>query len=121
MALGIREAMGRAVGAEPAGLGQGADIAAVGLDRAGAGGLHGGAVRVGDDALVAEGLEAAGDSFALGRGRSGSALGADGDLAVPLVHVDANVVLGWSLPFCGGDRGCSCGPASSTTSSGEAS
>jgi len=65
MALGIREAMRRAVGAEPAGLGQGAGIAAVGLDLTGAGGLHGSEVRVGDDDLVAEVLEAAGDPFAL--------------------------------------------------------
>ena len=42
VALGIGEAMGGAVGAEPAGLGQGAGIAPVGLDLAGAGGIHGG-------------------------------------------------------------------------------
>jgi hypothetical protein len=34
-----------------------------------------------------------------------TALGEDVDLAVPLVHVDANMVHGWSLPFCGVDRG----------------
>jgi hypothetical protein len=32
-------------------------------------------------------------------------LGEDVDLAVPLVHVDANMVHGWPLPFCGVDRG----------------
>ena len=29
----------------------------------------------------------------------------DVDLAFPLVHVDANMVHGWPLPFCGVDRG----------------
>src|SRR2546425_11318136 len=115
--------MGGAVGAEQAGLGQGAGIAPVGLDLAGAGGIHGGEVGIGDDDLVAEGLEAAGDPFALGRGldqdpsagpgaeHSGealglgadallddlTALGEDVDLAFPLVHVDANMVHGWPL------------------------
>src|SRR6266436_2417374 len=60
VALGIREAMSGAVGAEPAGLGQGAGIAPVGLDLAGAGRIHGGEVRVGDDNLVAESLETTG-------------------------------------------------------------
>ena len=139
--------MGGAVGAEQARLGQGAGIAPVGLDLAGAGRIHGREVRVGDDDLVAEGLETAGHPFAVGRGldedpRPGpgaehggealrlgadallddlTALGEDVDLAFPLVHVDANMVHGWPLPLCGVDRGCSCGAAYATTSSGEAS
>src|SRR3972149_2369046 len=81
--------------------------------------------------LVAEGLETAGHPFAVGRGldqdpgagpgaeHGGEALGLgpdpllddltppgeDVDLAFPLVHVDANMVHGWPLPFCGVDRG----------------
>ena len=123
VALGIGEAMGGAVGAEQAGLGQGAGIAPVGLDLAGARRIHGGEVRVGDDDLVAEGLETAGHPFAVGRGldqnpRPGpgaehggealglgadallddlTALGEEVDLAFPLVHVDANMVHGWPL------------------------
>ena len=65
---GIEEAMGGAVGAEQARLGQGAGIAPVGLDLAGAGRVHGGEVRVGDDDLGAEGLETAANPFAVGRG-----------------------------------------------------
>ena len=106
----------------------------------------GGEVRVGHDDLMAEGLETAGHPFALSRGldedprpESGAehggealtlgadalladlpALGEEVDLAFPLVHVDANMVHGWPLPFCGVDRGCSCGAVSATTSSGEA-
>jgi hypothetical protein len=38
-----------------------------------------------------------------------------------LVHVDANMVNGWPLPFCGLDRGSLCGPVYATTSNGEAS
>ena len=60
--------MGGAVGAEQARLGQRPGIAPVGLDLAGAGGIHEGEVRVGDDDLVAEGLETPGDPFAVGRG-----------------------------------------------------
>ena len=133
VALGIGEAMGGAVGAEQARLGQGAGIAPVGLDLAGAGRIHGGQVRVGDDDLVAEGLEAAGHPFTVGRRldhdlgpepgpqHGGEALGFGADalfnhfaplgedvnLAFPLVHVDANMVHGWLglLPFCGVDRG----------------
>jgi len=123
--------MGGAVGAEQARLGQGPGIASVGLDLAGAGGIHGREVRVRDDDLVAEGLEAPGHPFAVSRGldehpgagpgaehgREALGLGADAplddlapirkdvDLAVPLVHVDANMVHGWPLPFCGVDRG----------------
>ena len=136
--------MGGAVGAEQARLGQGPGIAPVGLDLAGAGGIHGGEVRVSDDDLVAEGLETPGDPFAVGRGPNQdpgagpgpehggealalgadallddlTALGEDVDLAFPLVHVDANMVHGWPLPFCGVDRGCSCGALYATTSSG---
>ena len=128
--LGIGEAMGGAVGAEQARLRQGAGIAPVGLDLAGAGRIHGREVRVGDDDLVAEGLETAGHPFAVGRGldhnpgagpgpeHGGEALGLgadalldhltplgeDVDLAFPLVHVDANMVHGWPLPLCGVDR-----------------
>jgi hypothetical protein len=123
--------MGGAVGAEQTRLRQGPGIAPVGLDLAGAGGIHGGEVRVGDDDLVAEGLETARYPFAVGRGldqhpgtgpapeHGGEAialgadallndltpLGEDVDLAVPLVHIDANMVHGWPLPFCGVDRG----------------
>ena len=34
-----------------------------------------------------------------------ASLGEDVDLAFPVVHVDANMVHGWPLPFCGLDRG----------------
>src|SRR3989454_5637462 len=106
----------RRVGAEQASLGQGPGIAPVGLDLAGAGGIHGGEVGVGDDDLVAEGLETAGHPFAVGRGLDQdpgagpgaehggealglgadaplddlTALGEDVDLAFLLVHVEAN-------------------------------
>ena len=60
--------MGGAVGAEQARLGQGPGIAPVGLHLAGARRIHGREVRVGDDDLVAEGLETAGHPFAVGRG-----------------------------------------------------
>ena len=60
--------MGRAVGTEQAHLDQSPGIAPVSLDLAGPGRIHGGEVRVRDDDLVAEGLEAAGDPFAVGRG-----------------------------------------------------
>jgi len=35
------------------------------------------------------------------------------------VHVDANMVHGGPLPFCGVDRGSSCGAMYATTSSGK--
>jgi hypothetical protein len=123
VALGIGEAMGGTVGAEQARLCQGPGIAPVGLHLAGTGRIHGREVRVGDDDLVAEGLETAGHPFAIGRGldqhpgagpgpeHGGEALGLgadpllddlaplgeDVDLAFPLVHVDANMVHGWPL------------------------
>jgi hypothetical protein len=123
--------MGGAVGAEQARLGQGPGIASVGLDLARPGRIHGRKVRVGDDDLVAEGLETPGHPFAVGRrldqdpgagpgaehGREALRLGADAllddltplgedvDLTFPLVHVDANMVHGWPLAFCGVDRG----------------
>ena len=147
VALGIGEAMGGAVGAEQARLGQGARIAPVGLHLAGAGRIHRREVRVRDDDLVAERLQAAGHPFAVGRGlehnpgagpgpqhgvealRLGpdapldhlAALGEDVDLAVPLVHVDANMVHGWPLPSAALTAGCSCGAVSATTLSGEVS
>ena len=55
--------MGGAVGPEQARLGQGAGIAPVGLDLAEAGRIHGREVRIGDDDLVADGLETTGDPF----------------------------------------------------------
>jgi len=123
MPLGIGEAMGGAVGPEQARLGQGARVPPVGLDLARPRRIHGCEVRVRDDDLVAERLQAAGDPFAVGRGldhnpgtcpspqhgvealRLGpdaplddlTALGEDVDLAFPLVHVDANMVHGWPL------------------------
>src|SRR5262245_15853655 len=136
--------MGGAVGPEQARLGEGAGIAPVGLDLAGAGRLHGREVRVGDDDRVAEGLETAGHPFALGRGLDEDpsagpgtehdgealglgadallddlpALGEDVDLTFPLVHVDANMVHGWPLPSAALTAGNSCGAAYATTSSG---
>ena len=135
VALGIGEAMGGAVGAEQARLGQGAGIAPVGLHLARAGRIHGREVRVGDDDLVAERLETAGHPFTVGRGldhnpgagpgaeHGGEALGLgadallddlaplgeDVDLAFPLVHVDANMVHGWPPFSCGVDRVLSVG------------
>jgi predicted TIM-barrel fold metal-dependent hydrolase len=63
-----------------------------GLDEhpgAGPGPEHGEALAFGADALL--------DDF--------TPLGVAVDLAFPLVHVDANIVHGWPLPFCGVDRG----------------
>ena len=57
LALGVGEAMSGTIGAEQIGVGQGAGIAAIGLDPPGAGGVHEGEVGVGDDHLVAEVLE----------------------------------------------------------------
>ena len=102
--------------------------------------------RVRDDDLVAEPLQAAGHPFAVGRGlehNSGAgpgpehgvealrlrpdalldhlaALVEDVDLAVPLVHVDANMVHGWPLLFAALTAMCSCGAACATTSKREA-
>jgi len=66
VALGIGEPMGGAVGAEQAGLGQGAGITPVGLDLARARRIHGREVRVRDNDLVTEGLEAARHPLAVG-------------------------------------------------------
>jgi hypothetical protein len=146
VALGIGEAMGGAVGAEQARLRQGPGIAPVGLDLAGAGRIHGGEVRVGDDDLVAEGLEAPGHPFAVGRGLDHNPgtgpgpqhgvealglgpealfnhfapLGEDVNLAFPLVHVDANMIHSWlaSSRSAALTAGCSCGAVYATTSSG---
>ena len=68
MPLGIGEPMGGAVGPEQARLGQGTRIPPVGLDLARPGRIHGREVRVRDDDLVAERLQAAGHPFAVGRG-----------------------------------------------------
>jgi hypothetical protein len=89
MPLGIGESMSGAVGAEQAGLGQGAGIASVGLDRAGTGRLHGREVRVGDDDLVTKDLEAPGHPFAVGRGldedpRPGPAPEHRGEASMPI-------------------------------------
>ena len=68
LALDVGEPVGRAVGAEQVGVGQGAGIPPIGLDLPRPGGVHRGEVRVGDDDLVAEPLETASDPFAVGRG-----------------------------------------------------
>src|SRR4029450_10460534 len=120
---GVGEAMRPAVGAEHAGLGQGARVPAIGLHLPRARRVHGGEVRVGDDDLMAQRHETPRDPFAVGRGidhdpSPGSiakhgrearwlrpnpafdqftALGQDADLAFPLVDVDANMIHGWSL------------------------
>ena len=60
--------MRRAVGAEQAGVPQRAGVPAVGLHLAGARGVHGGEVGIGDDDLVAEGFKAARHPFAVGGG-----------------------------------------------------
>src|SRR6266511_2807294 len=44
-------------------------------------------------------------------------LGEEGDLAFPLVDIDANMVHGWPLPSAALTAGCSCGAAYATTSS----
>src|SRR6266481_9585705 len=126
VALGIREAMGGMIRAEQARFGQGTGIAPVDLDLAGPRRIHGCEVWVRDNHLVPERIETAGHPFAIGRGldenprpwpgaehgREALGLGADApldnltalgediDLAFLLVHVDANMVHGWSLPFC---------------------
>jgi hypothetical protein len=68
MPLGIGEPIGGAVGSEQARLGQVTRIPPVGLHLARARSIHGGEIRVRDDDVVAERLQAAGDPFALGRG-----------------------------------------------------
>src|SRR5262245_24573103 len=75
MALGIGEPVRGAVGPQPTGLGQGTGIAAIGLHLAGAGGVHGGEVRVGHDDVVAQSLQAAGHPLALRRGLEEDACG----------------------------------------------
>ena len=60
--------MGRAVGPEQVGVGQGTRIAPIGLDPPRAGGVHGGEVGVGDNDLVTEALETTGNPFTVGRG-----------------------------------------------------
>src|SRR5215216_5499488 len=57
--------MRRAVRSESASLCQCASVSTVGLDFAASGGIHRGEVRVGDDDLVAESFEVAGDPLAL--------------------------------------------------------
>src|SRR5712691_11753930 len=135
--------MGGAVGAEQAGLGQGAGITPVGLDLARPRRIPGREVRVRDDGLVAEGLEAARHPLAVGRGfdqdpgpgpvpehggetlalgadapfEDFTVLGEDVDLAFPLVDIDANMVHGWPLPSAALTARCSCGAAYATTSS----
>src|SRR5215470_9995360 len=130
MALGIGEPVRRAVGPQPTGLGQGTGVAAVRLHLAGAGGIHGREVRVGDDHVVAERLQTSGDPFTLRRGFQqdlgrrppaeglGEPLGfgadpaldqlaslsQETDLAFPLVQVDANMVHGWPPSPCASER-----------------
>ena len=135
MALAIREPMGGAVGAEQAGLGQGAGITPVGLDLARPRRIHGREVRVRDDDLVAEGLEAARHPLAVGRGLDQdpgagpvpehggetlvlgadaplddlTVLGEDVDLAFPLVDIDTHMVHGGPPPSAALTARCSCG------------
>jgi hypothetical protein len=65
MPLGIGEPMGGAIGPEQARLGQGARIPSVGLHLARPGRIHRREVRVRDDDLVAERLQAAGHPFTM--------------------------------------------------------
>ena len=66
VALGVGEAMRGPVGAQATGIGEGPGIAAVGLHRAGPGGVHGGEVGISHDEGMAELLQAAGDPLAFG-------------------------------------------------------
>ncbi len=75
--------MSRAVGAEEAGFGEGPGVPAIGLDLAGAGGVHGGKVGVGDDDLVAEPFGAASHPFAVGGGSLCSVASGSGPCARP--------------------------------------
>src|SRR5262249_50785739 len=110
--------------------GQGTGIAAIGLDLASAGGVHGGEVRVGHDDVVAQSLQAPGHPLALRRGLEEDAggrslpqhlgeaawigadppfnqlasLGHDADLAFPLMQIDANMVHGWPPYPCATER-----------------
>jgi hypothetical protein len=143
VALGIREPVRRAVGAEEAGFGESPSVAAIGLHLAGARGVHGGEVRVGDNDLVAESLEAARHPFAVGGGfeedpRPGpipehggealrlaahpafdqlAGLREDADLAFLYVDVHANMVHGWPLLSAASTAGFFCGAVYATTSS----
>src|SRR5262249_23709329 len=100
------------------------------LHLAGAGGIHGREVRVGDDDVVAERFQTPGDPFTLRRGFQQDlgrrppaeclgetlGLGADPaldqlassgqetDLAFPLVQIDANMVHGWPPSPCATER-----------------
>ena len=65
MALGVGEPVRRAVRPQPAGLGQRARIAPIGLDLPRPGRVHRGEVRVGDDHLVAEPFQTPRDPLAL--------------------------------------------------------
>src|ERR671919_667936 len=122
--------MGPSEGAEQAGLGEGARVTAVGLDRAPALRVHRGEVGVGDDDLVTQRLEAPRHPLALRRrldenARRGPAsegvgespwLGAeaafeqltvlcqDAELTLLLVDIDANMIHGWPPTRCGFDR-----------------
>src|SRR5439155_1995797 len=121
VALLIGQAMRAPVGAQETRLGQGARVPSVRLHFAGALRVHRREVRVGDDHLVAQRLEAPRHPLAFGRGldedprppsvaqdlggpvrlRPDPALeqfprlGQDADLAVLLVDVDANMIHGW--------------------------
>src|SRR4029453_4206328 len=143
VALGIGEPMRGTVRAEPACFCQGPGITPVGLHLASPRRVHRREVRVRDNHLVAKRLETAGHPFAIGRGldqdpsagpgpeHGGEALGLgadalfenrapfpeDANRAFPLVHVDANMVHGWPLPFAALTAGCSCGAMYATTSS----
>ena len=68
LALGVGEAMGGAVGAEPVGVGEGSRIAQIGLDPPRAGSVHGGEAGAGDDDLMAEPFETAGHPLTVGGG-----------------------------------------------------
>jgi hypothetical protein len=118
--LGVGGAMRRTVGPQPAGIHQRLGIPPVGLHPPAAGRVHRRVVRVGDDHLVAEILQATGHPFALGRGldqdpgaataaedlrqpiRAGAdaaledlaRLGERADLTFARLHVDANVLHG---------------------------
>ncbi len=121
----IRRPVRGPVGSTAASLRQGSRIAAVRLDPPSAVAIHRGVVRVGNDDLVAKLFQATRDPLALRRGldqdpspwtiakdrRESAPLRQDAlldqlpvrrqdaDLALILVHVDANMLHGWPPPL----------------------
>jgi hypothetical protein len=117
---GVRQAMDGTVGPQPAGVGQGPSVAAIGLDPSRASGVHRGEVRVGNDHLVAEPSQTPRHPLALGRGleedawcgsaaRSAGLPGPGCRPGFPSCARRCQYVHGWPPSACGVDRRSLCG------------